>query len=217
MSTIDMWKGTLVFKVTLIIGGFTLFSANNTLVFVVGGLVLLLVNCLLIFRQGQGMGHVSCGVLKSIERTQGNVGVSGVDEKTRRTAWSVQAGIKGIFAGAIVPYLASCVYIICTLCNASDMVQFVSRVVAWIFSIPYWPFIAMWHENFVDLTFDVILVLMVGPFILPVFQFLGYLQGPKFWEKTEQAMADGKRRAKARSRIVKKNKDNRPRWERPEI
>ena len=75
----------------------------------------------------------------------------------------------------------------------------------------------MWHENFVDLTFDVILVLMVGPFILPVFQFLGYLQGPKFWEKTEQAMADGKRRAKARSRIVKKNKDNRPRWERPEI
>ena len=58
-------------------------------------------------------------------------------------------------------------------------------------------------------------VLMISPFILPLFQFWGYMQGPKLWKKTEQAMADGRRRAKARSRIVKKNKL--PRTMKPEI
>ena len=56
---------------------------------------------------------------------------------------------------------------------------------------------------------------MISPFILPLFQFWGYMQGPKLWKKTEQAMADGRRRAKARSRIVKKNKL--PRTMKPEI
>ena len=62
---------------------------------------------------------------------------------------------------------------------------------------------------------DIILVLMVGPFVIPTCQFLGYLQGPKMWEKTEQAMAEGKRRAKARSRIARKKKL--PKSMRPEI
>ena len=75
--------------------------------------------------------------------------------------------------------------------------------------------IAAWHETYEFLTTDVILVLMISPFILPLVQFAGYMQGPKLWKKTEQAMVDGRRRAKARSRIVKKNKL--PRSMRPEI
>jgi hypothetical protein len=50
--------------------------------------------------------------------------------------------------------------------------------------------------------------------VLPAATCAGYLQGPKLWKKTEEAMAKGKRRAKARSRIVKKNK---PRVQKPQI
>ena len=59
-----------------------------------------------------------------------------------------------------------------------------------------------------------VLVLMVSPFVIPTFTFMGYLQGPRLWENTEKAMARGKRRAKAKSRIVKKNK---PREQKPQI
>ena len=94
------------------------------------------------------------------------------------------------------------------------MLLLVSRLASFAVSLPYMPLVTYWHPVYNVLTWDIVLMLMIGPFLLPAIQFAGYMQGPRLWEKTEKAMAQGKRRAKARSRIVKRNK---PRMNQPEI
>ena len=150
-----------------------------------------------------------------MSRSVQNVGLDKADKKMLSQMWSVSNGVRAIFAGAVFSYSINAIYIIIMLVGAPVMVQFVARLVSWAVTMPYWPLIAAWHETYEFLTTDIILVLMISPFILPLFQFWGYMQGPKLWKKTEQAMADGRRRAKARSRIVKKNKL--PRTMKPEI
>ena len=81
--------------------------------------------------------------------------------------------------------------------------------------IPYWPILSYFHPVYNVLTWDIVLLLMVSPFILPAVQLFGYTKGPMMWAKTEKAMAEGKRRAKARSRIVRKKRT--PKSQRPEI
>lgn len=211
MNVTEMWRSTLAIKVLLVVLGFMVFSFGVTGLWVGIGIALLLGGCLMVFRQGQTAGHEACAVSKSVQ----NVGLDKADKKMLSQMWSVSNGVRAIFAGAVFSYSINAIYIIIMLVGAPVMVQFVARLVSWAVTMPYWPLIAAWHETYEFLTTDIILVLMISPFILPLFQFWGYMQGPKLWKKTEQAMADGRRRAKARSRIVKKNKL--PRTMKPEI
>lgn len=211
MSVFEMWRSTLAIKILLVVIGFMVFSFGITGLWVGIGIALLLAGALMVFRQGQSAGHEACAVSKSVAA----IGADKADKKMLSQMWSVSNGVRAIFAGAAVSYTINAIYIILSVVHAPEIATFVSRLVSWVITMPYWPIIAAWHETYEFLTTDVILVLMISPFILPLVQFAGYMQGPKLWKKTEQAMVDGRRRAKARSRIVKKNKL--PRSMRPEI
>ena len=198
-------------KVLLVVIGFMIFSTGITALWVGLGLALLLGSAYMVFRQGQGAGHEACAVSKSVA----DIGAEKADKKMLSQMWSVSNGVKSIFAGAVFAYTVNAIYIILMLLGAPATAKVISRLVSWAITIPYWPIIAAWHETYEFLTPDIAAVLMLSPFILPTVHFLGYLQGPKLWKKTEQAMVNGRRRAKARSRIVKKNKL--PRSMKPEI
>lgn len=214
MTVFEMWKGTITLKVFLMIIGLLVFSFDVQAIWIIAGVLLLLATCFFAFRQGGAMGHEACSVAKSIER-------AGDDAKRQfepvmfKRVWSRSNGVKALFAGGLVGYVLGAIYIICTLIDPQSSATAYSRWISWFACIPYWPIVAYWHETYVALTADVVVVLMAGPFLLPVCQYIGYLQGPKLWAKTEKAMADGRRRAKARSRIIKKNK--KPRTRGPEI
>lgn len=211
MSVFEMWRSTLAIKILLVVIGFMVFSFGITGLWVGVGIALLLAGALMVFRQGQSAGHEACAASKSVAA----IGADKADKKMLSQMWSVSNGVRSIFAGAAVSYTINAIYIILSVVHAPEIATFISRLVSWVITMPYWPIIAAWHETYEFLTTDVILVLMISPFILPLVQFAGYMQGPKLWKKTEQAMVDGRRRAKARSRIVKKNKL--PRSMRPEI
>ena len=214
MTIFEMCKGTATLKVMLIVIGLLVFSFDVQAIWIIVGIVALLGSCFLAFRQGGAMGHEACSVAKSIERA-GDEASRQFEPKMFKRVWSKSTGVKTVFAGGLVGYIIGCIYIVCALIDSESMVTGVARLVAWLGCIPYWPIVAHWHETYVALTPDVIVVLLAGPFLLPLCQYIGYLQGPALWAKTEKAMADGKRRAKARSRIVKKNK--KPRARGPEI
>ena len=57
-------------------------------------------------------------------------------------------------------------------------------------------------------------LLLITPFLLPLCVFCGYMQGPRLWARTEDAMKQGRRRAKARARVGKKTASK---AEKPEI
>lgn len=207
-----MWKSTILIKIVLIFIGFILFSIGSNVAWTILGCAVLLGSCWFMFRQGQNAGHESCGVTKSIGRVEAEG--KRADEGLYRQAWSRSNGVKSIFAGALFAYAVNAVYIILSLLDVSEMAVMISRVASWVVTMPYWPVIAMFHETYVALTPDIVIVLMASPFLLPLCHYFGYLCGPKLWQNTEKAMADGKRRAKARSRIVKKKG---PRIQKPEI
>ena len=207
-----MWKSTILIKIVLIFIGFILFSIGSNVAWTILGFAVLLGSCWFMFRQGQNAGHESCGVTKSIERVEAEG--KRADEGLYRQAWSRSNGVKSIFAGALFAYAVNAVYIILSLLDVSEMAVMISRVASWVVTMPYWPVIAMFHETYVALTPDIVIVLMASPFLLPLCHYFGYLCGPKLWQNTEKAMADGKRRAKERSRIVKKKG---PRIQKPEI
>ena len=207
-----MWKSTVLIKIVLVFIGFILFSIGSNVAWTILGSLVLLGCCWFMFRQGQNAGHESCAVTKSIERVEAEG--KRADEGLYRQAWSRSNGVKSIFAGALFAYAVNAAYIILSLLDVSEAAVMISRVVSWVVTMPYWPVIAMFHETYVALTPDIVIVLMASPFLLPLCHYFGYLCGPKLWQNTEKAMADGRRRAKARSRIVKKKA---PRIQKPEI
>lgn len=173
------------------------------------GILALAGTLFLTYRHGIATGHEACAILKTVNTSHIGEGahVTSNDKKYVNQAWSVSRGVKALFGSALFPYVCSCVYIIMMLLgDGTDTPTIIARVVAWLMSLPFWPFIAWKYETFIVLEWPIVLVLMVSPFVIPAFTFAGYLQGPKYWKKTEEAMAKGKRRAKAKSRIVKKNK-----------
>ena len=178
--------------------------------------MLLLVGAMyLSFRQGMAIGREACSILKTVNHAMDSNSAQHalLDKNYISQTWSVARGVKSIFASALIPYVAGCVYIICTLLKIEPMIL-PSRVIAWVLALPYWPIITHWYQEFTRLEPAIVVILMVSPFILPLCTFAGYLQGPKLWKKTEEAMAQGKRRAKAKSRIVKKKQ---PKVQKPQI
>ena len=212
MSIMDMWKTCVFTTVLLIFLNLGLFTLNNNLAWTILGLILLLGALCLAYRQGMGFGHEACRLLATLKEVDG--ARSPVDEKVAKRAWSVNRGVKAVLATALVPYLIGCAYIVLSLLKV-DSLAVPMRLVSWVVASPYWPCILPWTHTFDRLTGAVAAVLMISPFVMPLVTFAGYMQGPKLWAKSEKAMAEGKRRAKAKSRVVRKKRV--PRSQRPEI
>jgi hypothetical protein len=215
MSIKDMWKSNAITLVLLIVLNLAMFALGVT-PWIVLGLICLAGAMFLSFRQGMAFGHEACGILQTVERAQDPQSPSygQVDEKVQRRAWSVSTGVKGVLASALIPYVVGCLYIVLSLLNAHPA-DIVMRLVSWILALPYWPVMLPFSQTFDRLTGPVAAVLMISPFVLPLCTFAGYMQGPKLWAKSEKAMAEGKRRAKAKSRVGRKKTT--PKAQRPEI
>ncbi len=214
MGVKGIWKSNMVTLVLLIFLNFLAFSFGTTAWIIIG--VLLLAGAMYFsFRQGMGIGREACAILKTVSHAMDPESAQheSLDKKYISQTWSVARGVKSIFASALIPYVAGCVYIICTLLKVEPMIL-PSRVIAWVLALPYWPIITYWYQEFTRLEPAIVAILMISPFVLPLCTFAGYLQGPKLWKKTEEAMAQGKRRAKAKSRIVKKKQ---PKVQKPQI
>ena len=183
----------------------------------VAALLLMLFFC---FRQGMGIGHGACGISGTVEsaRRAGEKVYAQLDGKYLAQAWSRENAVKGFLLSALIPYAAGSFYIILSLLWNAGVVPeipvIVSRVLAWVLSLPYWPLIMHWHEDFVTVTPAIAAMLLISPFVLPAATALGYMQGPRLWARTEDAMKQGRRRAKARARVGKKLA---PRQQKPEI
>ena len=215
MSTGDMWKATATTTFLLVLLNLALFSLNNT-AWIVLGLIALALAMFFSYRQGMDLGHNACGLLQTVEKAADpkSPAHGQLDQKVINRAWGVNKGLKGLFACALVPYIIGCLYILCSLLNIEPLVL-PTRIVSWVLATPYWPVVLPWYNTFDRLTGVVAAVLMISPFVFPLCIFGGYMQGPKLWAKSEKAMAEGKRRAKAKSRVVRKKP--KPRVQRPEI
>lgn len=214
MGVKDMVMSNLITLFLLILVNTMCMSFGST-AWIVFGLLMLAVALFSCFRQGMNIGHEGCGVLQNIEAAakEGKDPYALLGKKYCSGAWSVSRGIKGVFASALIPYAVNCVYIVLMLMDVLPA-AIIARVAAWLISLPYWPILLHWYETFTTLEAPIVIMLMVSPFIMPAATFIGYLQGPKLWKKTEEAMAQGKRRAKAKSRVGKKMA---PKVQKPEI
>ena len=216
MGIRGMVSHNAIMLVVLIFINFLCMSAGN-IAWTVLGLIALAGILFLTYRHGAATGREACAILDTVNKTHIGDGASasGFDRQYARQAWSASRGVKALFASALVPYVCSCVYIIMMqFGDGTEVHTIIARAIAWILNLPFWPAVAWKYEVFTSLDWPIVLVLMVGPFVVPAFTCFGYLQGPELWKKTEEAMAKGKRRAKARSRIVKKNKQ---RVQKPQI
>jgi len=215
MSIKDMWKSNAITLILLIVLNLALFSLGNT-PWLVLGLICLAAGMFLSYRQGMGGGHEACGILQMVEKARDPESPSygQVDEKVEKRAWSASNGVKGVLASALIPYVVGCAYIVLSLLKVSPA-DAVMRLVAWVIALPFWPAMLPFSQTFDRLTGPVAAVLMISPFVLPLCTFAGYMQGPKLWAKSEKAMAEGRRRAKAKSRVGRKKTP--PRSQRPEI
>ena len=215
MNTSEMWKAVAGSLLLLIFLNFALFTLGTT-PWMVLGLILLAIAIFLSYRQGMGMGHEACALLATVQRAEDPQSPTHgqVDEKVIRKAWSVNRGIRAMLAAALVPYAIGCLYIASSLLDIQPLI-IPTRIASWVLALPFWPVVLPWTETFDRLTPTVAAVLMISPFVLPLSIFAGYMQGPKLWAKSEKAMAEGRRRAKAKSRVNRKKRA--PRIQKPEI
>ena len=219
MGVRSLWQVSATMLAMLILVNLVLTSLGNTawLVLDLAAIALTMFFC---FRQGANLGHGACGVLSNIRDIEKSDPRSfqQLDRSYLSQAWSVSTGLRGVLAGALIPYAVGGVYIILSLLTVRmpgmNTPATVARVGAWILSLPYWPLIMNGHESFVRLTPDIVAMLLISPFVLPLCTFAGYMQGPKLWARSEEAMKQGRRRAKARARVGKKLA---PKVQKPEI
>ncbi len=215
MTIGEMWRANAGTLLLLILINLALF-ALGTIPWLVLGLLFLAGGMFFSFRRGMGFGHEACGILSTVRRAEDPQSPTHgqLDAKVIRRAWNRATGVRGMLVSALVPYVAGCLYIAVTLLKIGPLIL-PTRVISWVLALPFWPAVILWNETFDHLTPSIAAVLMISPFVLPLCAFAGYLQGPKLWAKSEKAMAEGKRRAKAKSRVVRKKPV--PRSQRPEI
>ncbi len=210
-----MWRSNATTLAMLIVLNLAMFTLGTT-PWTVLGLICLAGALFLSFRQGMAFGHEACCILQTVARARDPQSPSygQVDEKVQRRAWDVSTGVKGVLLSALIPYVAGCLYIVLSLLKAHPA-DVVMRLVSWVLALPFWPAMLPFSQTFDRLTGPVAAVLMISPFVLPLCTFAGYMQGPRLWAKSEKAMAEGKRRAKAKSRVGRKK--SAPKAQRPEI
>lgn len=215
MSVSDMWKANATSLFLLVLLNLALFTLGTT-AWTVLGLICLAAALFIAYRQGMSFGHEACGILSTVERASDpeSPAHNQLDPKVVAKAWRPATGVKGVFASALIPYVAGCLYIVCSLLNVEALIL-PTRLLSWVLATPFWPVVLPWYQTFDKLTPVAAAVLMISPFVIPLCTFAGYMQGPKLWQKSEKAMAEGRRRAKAKSRVVRKK--TKPRSQRPEI
>ena len=217
MRTGEMWRANAVTTFLLILLNLALFgiSSESYLAWTILGCVALALSLFFAYRQGMDFGHHACGILETVKKTSApdSPAHGQLDEKVLKQAWSVNRGIRGMLLSALIPYLLGCAYILSSLLKIEPL-ELPLRLVSWVVACPFWPPVLPFDSTFDHLTGTAAAVLMISPFIIPACSFAGYMQGPKLWAKSEKAMAEGKRRAKAKSRVVRKRA---PRVQKPEI
>jgi len=209
-----MWKASALQLLLMILLDLALISLGRVPWLVLGTLALL-AGVYFSFRRGMGFGHEACALMDSVKSVQshGGPGSDQLDEKLLRRTWSRDRGVRGVLASALVPYAASCLYMMAALVPLRRALV-PARVVALFLAMPFWPVVGYWFESMDQMHPAIIALLMISPFVLPLCMFAGYMQGPKLWQKSERAMAQGRRRAKARSRVGQKRVPKPPK---PEI
>lgn len=214
MSIGEIWRTNAVMLFVLILLNLAVMSLSEA-AWIALGLLGLAFAAWLSFRQGMAAGHDACGVLDTVRTlaAEGGFGGEKADRKYAARAWNPATGLRGMLVSSLIPYGASCLYILCELLKAEPLVL-PTRILAWVLSLPWWCTVVHWQPTFVRLTPVATAVLMITPFLLPLCTYAGYMQGPKLWARTEQAMKEGRRRAKARSRVGKKRV---PRQQKPEV
>ena len=201
-----MWRANAGVLTILILVNLLL-SATGPALWTVIAAALLIAAMFVSYRQGMDLGHGACGVSSTVQSAldAGDRVYAQLDRAYLAQVWRPSTGFRGLLASALLPYAAGGVYIILSLLSAgggiSQTALILSRTVAWLLSLPYWPFIMHGHSDFIALTPDIAAMLLLTPFVLPLCQFGGYMQGPKLWQRTEEAMIQGRRRAKARARV----------------
>lgn len=209
MGIKSMWS-TNALALALLIGANLAASFAGEALWMLIGIAALLLMLYFCFRQGMGIGHGACGISGTIERARnaGEKVYAQLDGKYLSQAWSRRNALKGLLLSALIPYAAGGVYIIMNLLWHAGVIPelpvIIARVAAWLLSLPFWPIIMHWHADFVTVTPAIAAMLLISPFVLPTATALGYLQGPRLWARTEDAMKQGRRRAKARARVGKK-------------
>ena len=219
MGVKGMWGVNAAALAMLIVANLVLSATGSALWTILSAvaLALMLFYC---FRQGMRIGHDACRVRSTVEsaRKSGDAVYAQLDRRYLAQAWHPASAVKGIFASALIPYAVGGIYIILYLLRdvaaVPEAALGVSRLAAYLVSLPFWPMMMHWHRDFVTLTPSIVAALLLGPFLLPVCTALGYMQGPKLWARTEKAMLEGRRRAKARARVGKKLA---PKGQKPEI
>lgn len=219
MGIKSMW-GTNAIALVILIGANLAASFTGEGLWLAIGIASLALMLYFCFRQGMSLGHGACGISGTVDRARqaGDKVYAQLDKKYLAQAWSRENALKGLLLSALIPYVSGSLYIIFNLLWHGGVMPeipvIVTRVVAWILSLPYWPLVMHWHEDFVTITPAIAAMLLISPFVLPTATALGYLQGPRLWARTEDAMKQGRRRAKARARVGKKMA---PRQQKPEI
>ena len=219
MGVKSIW-GTNAIALAILIGANLAASFAGETLWLLIGVVALLAMLYFCFKQGMVTGHGACGIRNTVEsaRNAGEKVFSQLDRRYLAQAWSRENAFKSCLLSALIPYAVGGLYIIFTLLwhdgALPEAPVIVARVLAWLLSLPYWPLIMHWHEDFVTLTPAIAGMLLISPFVLPAATALGYLQGPRLWARSEEAMKQGRRRAKARARVGKKLA---PKQQKPEI
>ncbi|MBE5808966.1 MAG: hypothetical protein E7317_11580 [Clostridiales bacterium] len=207
MSVTELWRGSLAVKTVTIVICLMLFAIGIPTLFSILGAIVLAGGCWMALRGGAQAGHAAAGISAEIDDIMRSEDRRGqVDPKMLKQAYSPSHGVAALFAGALVDYVINCVYIAMMLLGAQESLLYASRFASFTVLMPFWSILSIWHDTYTVLSPDIVLALMAGPFLIPLFQMIGYLQGPKLWKKTEEAMAQGRRRAKARSRIGNRKK-----------
>lgn len=213
----DMWKANAITTFLLVLLNLALFgiSAEGYLAWTVLGCLALALSMFFAYRQGMDYGHHACGILQTVEKAMAPESPTHgqLDDKVIKEAWSVNTGVKGMLLSALIPYVVGCLYIAASLLKIEPLIL-PTRLASWVLVCPFWPPVLPFYSTFDRLTGTAAAVLMISPFIIPACSFAGYMQGPKLWAKSEKAMAEGKRRAKAKSRVVRKRA---PKVQKPEI
>ena len=116
MGVSGMWKSNMVMLALMIFVNFLCMSFGTT-AWLILGLLVLAGGMYLCVRQGLNMGREACAILKTVNHAQSPDAAPGevLDKKYINQAWSVSRGVRGVFASALIPYLASCIYIILSL------------------------------------------------------------------------------------------------------
>lgn len=217
MKVTDMWRGSMAIKMALIVLCLMVISIGNSLLYTIVGGILLAGGCFFAFREGGAMGHAAAGISSEIESIRADPEKAGqLDPSLYKQAWSVSHGVAGIFAGGLIDYCFNALYIATILLKVRQDIAIFPHMASFAVSLPLWSVFSLWHDTFTGLSPDMVLLLLAGPFVIPAFQFAGYMQGPGLWKRSEAAMAAGRRRAKARSR-VQQRRQPKVRVKKPEI